>query len=472
MRVVVSVIMVVRNGGFNNCDWLSQSIKSVLHQRFTQFELIIIDDGSTDNTLEILKLFTDPRIKVLVNPKRLGLARSLNIGLNNSKGSYIAFQDSSGTSSYQRLSRQVSLMRKDKKRGVVGCHYGLLTPFGKVIGDVSVNETETRDEDLFAGASGFTSLFRFVALKDLDGFDESNDTRFIEEFDTWIRIRNSSWKVKILQTKLCFVREFGFKLTNVEKAEQALHLIKRIDKIITVPVQKKVLIGVTLSNKYKYCIDEFIRHINKLNKHRLDITLMVVDSSDSDNFYKELQEKKVNCTYIATRFGPGFEMDSRERVTSSYNIIRDYFVGTDFDYLWILEPDILVNEQDLKFLLTGLRDGQLIVSGIVKKKSWSLFTYQKLKGGTDQTTLERVTLTSIERNLLVKEQGDVFQIAATDFGSLLLSRQVVERIPFEWKSKYNVFPDVFFFDKVIREGIQVYVHNQVQPKRVIEGSTL
>lgn len=112
----VSVIMPVYNGQ----DYLSQAIESILDQTFTDFEFIIIDDGSTDNSFKIIKSYNDPRIVLIRNETNLKLIASLNKGLNLAKGKYIARMDADDISLPERLARQVEFMDEHPNIGVCG----------------------------------------------------------------------------------------------------------------------------------------------------------------------------------------------------------------------------------------------------------------------------------------------------------------------------------------------------------------
>jgi len=91
MKPKVSVIIPTRN----RANLLSRAIKSVLNQTFRNFELIIVDDESTDNTKKVVKNFQkkDSRIKYIFLKNHKGVARARNTGIKNSKGEYIAFLD-------------------------------------------------------------------------------------------------------------------------------------------------------------------------------------------------------------------------------------------------------------------------------------------------------------------------------------------------------------------------------------------
>ncbi|GAI32307.1 unnamed protein product, partial [marine sediment metagenome] len=83
---LVTVLMPVYNGE----KYLEQAINSILNQTFKDFEFLIIDDGSTDNSVEIIKSFNDSRIKLFLNNKNLKLIATLNRGIKLANGKYIA----------------------------------------------------------------------------------------------------------------------------------------------------------------------------------------------------------------------------------------------------------------------------------------------------------------------------------------------------------------------------------------------
>ena len=99
VRPKVSVLMSVYNGE----RYLREAVESILNQTFTDFEFIIIDDGSTDSSRAILASFDDPRIVLLQNETNIGLTRSLNEGLSLARGKYIARQDADDASLLERL---------------------------------------------------------------------------------------------------------------------------------------------------------------------------------------------------------------------------------------------------------------------------------------------------------------------------------------------------------------------------------
>jgi len=105
---------------YNGEQYLQDAIDSILSQTFTDFEFLIIDDASTDSTREILQLYNDSRIKIVWNIENIGLTRSLNKGLSESRGIYIARMDADDTSFPQRLKQQVDYLDSHPDISIVG----------------------------------------------------------------------------------------------------------------------------------------------------------------------------------------------------------------------------------------------------------------------------------------------------------------------------------------------------------------
>src|SRR3989344_8977423 len=95
---------------YNDSRFLKSAIESILNQTFSDFEFLVINDASTDNTAEIINSFSDPRLKTITNSHNLGLTKSLNIGLKEAQGKYIARLDADDISLPDRLKIQHDFM--------------------------------------------------------------------------------------------------------------------------------------------------------------------------------------------------------------------------------------------------------------------------------------------------------------------------------------------------------------------------
>ncbi len=112
----VSVLMPVYNGAL----FLRSAIESILNQSFVDLELLIIDDGSTDSSADIIHSFDDLRIRYIKNEENLGIVKSLNKGLTLARGIYIARMDADDISLPQRLQRQVDFLDANPETGICG----------------------------------------------------------------------------------------------------------------------------------------------------------------------------------------------------------------------------------------------------------------------------------------------------------------------------------------------------------------
>lgn len=111
---------------YNASRYLEKAIKSILAQTYRDFEFLIIDDGSTDNSVEIIASFNDKRIRLVRNEKNIGLLEVLNEGMRLSRGEYIARMDSDDISLPTRLKKQVSFLDAHKDCAVVGSWAALI----------------------------------------------------------------------------------------------------------------------------------------------------------------------------------------------------------------------------------------------------------------------------------------------------------------------------------------------------------
>ena len=119
----ISLLMCV----YNAAEFLRQSIDSVLNQTFTDFELLIGEDGSTDNSFEIISGYKDPRIRIFRNPQNKGIGYSCNQLIRESRGEYLGRHDSDDISLPTRLQRQMDFFEKHPEIGICGTN---ITVFG------------------------------------------------------------------------------------------------------------------------------------------------------------------------------------------------------------------------------------------------------------------------------------------------------------------------------------------------------
>jgi glycosyltransferase involved in cell wall biosynthesis len=171
---------------YNAEQYIAEAIESILNQTFTDFEFIIINDGSTDNTVDIIKNYSDPRIVFLENEQNSGICVTLNKGLDAARGKYIARMDSDDISVPERLEEQVKFMDQHQDIGVSGSDVYV---FGK---DVKAHIfTQLHDADLCVAGLMFNPCLAHPSVifrKDIiDKYSIKYDENFagLEDFVMW-----------------------------------------------------------------------------------------------------------------------------------------------------------------------------------------------------------------------------------------------------------------------------------------------
>ena len=157
---------------YNAEKFLKDSIGSILKQTYSDFELLILDDGSTDNSLKIIKAYAkeDKRIKILVNKTNQGEAKCRNRLLKNSKTEFIAWMDSDDISLEDRLQTQMDFLKQNPKIDAVGVQYSAFGSSGNLPANFtsrcSLSDIEIKTNFIFGYDFFFpSSLMRIKKIK-------------------------------------------------------------------------------------------------------------------------------------------------------------------------------------------------------------------------------------------------------------------------------------------------------------------
>ena len=181
----MSVLMSVYNGA----RYLRIAVDSVLGQTFEDFEFIIVDDGSTDDSIEILSAYDDPRIRLISNEENIGLTRSLNIGLEIARGDYVARMDPDDICVPERFERQVEYLDSSRKVGVIGSQMTVINEVGTPLRTFEVPTSHSMIvwTLFFKRAFGHPSvMMRKSIVESVGGYDESY--RYAQDYGLWIRL--------------------------------------------------------------------------------------------------------------------------------------------------------------------------------------------------------------------------------------------------------------------------------------------
>lgn len=215
---LVSVVMPV----YNAAPFLEEAIKSVLRQSFKDFEFILINDGSTDESGNIIKGFEDERISYHYQPNA-GVAATLNAGIQLAKGKYIWRHDADDTSLPNKLGKQVEFLEANASYALCATQIAFMTEAGKIaykfrqprnsyFNDSSFVEVQREHFNPYSPITHATVLIRKDVLMQLGGF--RTEFKTAEDVDLWLRLIQHH-KAVVLNDCSYFVRLNKTSITQV-----------------------------------------------------------------------------------------------------------------------------------------------------------------------------------------------------------------------------------------------------------------
>jgi glycosyltransferase involved in cell wall biosynthesis len=209
----ISVILPV----FNGEAYLLEAIESILNQSFANFELLIINDGSTDQSQEIIDSFQDARIKVIHNPINLGLVATLNIGIEQARGKYLARQDQDDISELNRLQWQYEFMEQSGF-DLCGTRWSTMRSDGKIISAAQI----PLSEDTIFACLATTVPFAHGSVMMRKSFMNNHhlqydDSYLVEDYSLWVRFAQAGAHFANLDQSLYLYRLHPQSLSSTKK---------------------------------------------------------------------------------------------------------------------------------------------------------------------------------------------------------------------------------------------------------------
>tara|TARA_B100000700_G_scaffold331802_1_gene469079 strand:+ start:25056 stop:26132 length:1077 start_codon:yes stop_codon:yes gene_type:complete len=278
----VTVLMPV----FNGEKYIEEAIESILKQTFTDFELLIIDDNSTDKSMEIISTFKDKRLRIKKNHQNKGLAKTLNFGLNVARGKYIARMDQDDISYSSRLEKQVEVMDRSSEFGLVSTNCYQINSKGDLQKNTILkNVIKGKEVEwylLWGNPIVHPSvMFRTELIKSLNGYPETFKFH-VEDYVLWNRLIGEK-SIVILDEPLLLLRKHNFNATEVDSETHIQELVMVMQQLLDKrvgyePLQESIHLIGKLPNKdqltffiskssVKLLIDSY-RHF--VFKHSLD----------------------------------------------------------------------------------------------------------------------------------------------------------------------------------------------------------
>ena len=230
---------------YNAAATIEESVRSVLSQTFNDFELILVDNCSTDESMAVVQRLSDPRIRIVALNKNHGRTPALNIALNNARGKYVAILDADDTSTTDRFQLQADLLEKKSDLVLVASWYRNIDSHGNLINEV---RTPTKHLDLvrrLASNCPFMNsavMFKADSIRRLGGYDET--FAYSQDLALWLGLATLGkfeilpiflTNIRLTTTSLTNIPSFGLARTHdayvLYRRAQALEGLRVIDKL-------------------------------------------------------------------------------------------------------------------------------------------------------------------------------------------------------------------------------------------------
>ncbi|RUR83029.1 glycosyltransferase family 2 protein [Chlorogloeopsis fritschii PCC 9212] len=210
---------------YNAMTYLPETVESVLRQTFTDFEVLIIDDGSSDNIVQWVSELEDPRVK-LISQDNQGVSVARNTAIAHAQGEYLAFLDADDLWAPTKLEKQVICLDRHPSVGLVHTWMVFIDREGKSTGRVMTSNAEgdakkqLLEKNMVACSS---VMVRRCCLQTVGGFEPN--LHFAEDWDMWIRI-SSHYPFAVIKEPLYYYRQVPNSLSkNLQVLEQAFYFV-------------------------------------------------------------------------------------------------------------------------------------------------------------------------------------------------------------------------------------------------------
>ena len=275
-KPTITVLMAVYNGE----KYLKEAIDSILNQTYNDFEFIIINDASTDDTPNILSKYQDQRIRIIRNLTNLGLTKSLNIGLREAKGEYIARMDSDDIALPERLKTEKEYLDNNPEIVCVGGGTKIINQQNEVTGSKPpITDTELLRFFMIIKnqITHSTVLFRKNLIKDEGGYDEN--FKHAQDYALWSKLLRKGYKISNVVQEVLLYRFHQKSITqNTETKDASYNLVEKITKI-------------NLDQYISIDNDTFSKFFHSYHRHKIK---SLVDLFRIRKVYSQLEKNYIN----------------------------------------------------------------------------------------------------------------------------------------------------------------------------------
>ena len=298
----ISVVMSVYNGE----KWLNEAVDSIINQTFKDFEFIIINDGSNDQTYTILNSYNDKRLRIINHESNRGLITRLNEGLDQSNGEYIARMDADDISLPERFKIQIDFLESNPDIGICGTSLNVFySPSKKDNWIPPTDHDSIMCKMLFVSVIYHPTVMMRSSLVNEHSLKYDKNMKHVEDYDFWVRcgerfklanINNVLVKRRMHDNRIGII----YKKPQLEGSNQIR--INQLKKLDIIPSKSEVIshqrIAINQQNLEESQLVSCRDWINKLHKINNDKMVYPIEK-----FSKTLYDMWDDLCFSSTRFG-------------------------------------------------------------------------------------------------------------------------------------------------------------------------
>ena len=250
---------------YNHEKYVKETIESIINQTYKNIELIVIDDGSKDNSVQVIQEMADKHGFTFVHRPNKGLSATLNEGIRLSKGKYFSAIASDDILMLEKIEKQVTFMEANPEYGMC---YGKIVYFEDTIEKTSEYPNSNKEGWVFDDLLNYgcfipapSTFIKKEVFKSVGGYDES---LWIEDWDMWLRI-SKKYKIGFINEYFAFYRRHDSNISSqvikmYEAEKQILEKYKDYENFDNVIKNKKIVWFSLLSRKYKKEAMKYFMH--------------------------------------------------------------------------------------------------------------------------------------------------------------------------------------------------------------------
>lgn len=202
-----SPVLTVAMPVYNAEKHLEKAVESVLNQSFDNFELLIVDDGSTDSSVRLIEHYNDPRIRLIRKHHNQGITQALNLCLAQASGQYFARTDADDINAPDRFEKQVNYLREHPDVGLLGCRVEVINDQDEPqeTWELSIEPTDVLWDLLYTCAiPGPTAIMPTHLAREAGGFGD--DPGYAEDYDLWLKLTRLAKVANLKETLVQYRR--------------------------------------------------------------------------------------------------------------------------------------------------------------------------------------------------------------------------------------------------------------------------